>query len=135
MSHVTSILSKIEFGDSSAAAELLPLVYNELRKLAAAKLANERSDHSLQATALVHEAYLRLIGDGKDEPSWDEMERFGYQSPHRNTARLMMHFDAADKDHNGLVTQEEIDAYRIPIGNRAPPPRYAIAFVALRLRT
>ncbi len=76
MSHVTSILAKIESGDPSAAAELLPLVYNELRKLAAAKLANERSDHSLQATALVHEAYLRLIGDGKDEPSWDDRGHF-----------------------------------------------------------
>ena len=76
MSHVTSILAKIESGDPSAAAELLPLVYNELRKLAAAKLANERSDHSLQATALVHEAYLRLVGDGKDEPSWDDRGHF-----------------------------------------------------------
>jgi len=76
MSHITLILSRIESGDPSAAAELLPLVYNELRKLAAAKLANERPDHSLQATALVHEAYLRLIGDGKDEPSWDDRGHF-----------------------------------------------------------
>ena len=76
MSNVTSILSKIESGDPSAAAELLPLVYNELRKLAAAKLAHERSGHSLQATALVHEANLRLIGDGQDEPSWDNRGHF-----------------------------------------------------------
>lgn len=50
----------------------------------------------------------------------DEMERFGYQAPHRDHARLMMHFDAADKDHNGLVTQDEIDAYGTDIGSRDP---------------
>ncbi len=63
MSDVTRILSAIEQGDPRAAGQLLPLVYDELRKLAAARLALERPDHSLDATALVHEAYLRLIGD------------------------------------------------------------------------
>jgi RNA polymerase sigma factor (TIGR02999 family) len=62
MSDVTRILSQIEQGDPAAAEELLPLVYNELRKLAAAKLAHEQPGQTLQATALVHEAYLRLIG-------------------------------------------------------------------------
>jgi DNA-directed RNA polymerase specialized sigma24 family protein len=63
MSDVTRILSQIESGDPSAAAEqLLPLVYDELRKLAAAKLAHEKPGQTLQATALVHEAYLRLVG-------------------------------------------------------------------------
>ena len=52
-------------GDSSAAGQLLPLVYDELRKLAAQKLARERPGQTLQATALVHEAYLRLVGDGE----------------------------------------------------------------------
>lgn len=61
MSDVTQILSRIERGDSSAAAELLPLVYEELRKLAAVKMARENPGHTLQATALVHEAYLRLV--------------------------------------------------------------------------
>ena len=59
MSDVTQILSQIESGDAKAAEELLPLVYNELRRLAAAKLANERPGQTLQATALVHEAYIR----------------------------------------------------------------------------
>jgi RNA polymerase sigma factor (TIGR02999 family) len=63
MSEVTQILSAIATGDPRAAAELLPLVYDELRKLAAAKLAAERADHTLDPTALVHEAYLRLVGD------------------------------------------------------------------------
>ena len=62
MSDVTRILSQIEHGDPQAAEMLLPLVYDELRKLAAAKLAQERPGQTLQATALVHEAYLRLVG-------------------------------------------------------------------------
>jgi RNA polymerase sigma factor (TIGR02999 family) len=62
MSDVTRILSQIETGDPSAAEELLPLVYDELRKLASARLAQEKPGQTLQATALVHEAYLRLLG-------------------------------------------------------------------------
>lgn len=63
MTEVTRILAAIEGGDQHAAAQLLPLVYDELRRLAAQRLANEQSGQTLQATALVHEAYLRLIGD------------------------------------------------------------------------
>ena len=62
MSDVTRILSAIEAGDPSAAGQLLPLVYDELRKLAAQRLAEEKPGQTLQATALVHEAYLRLVG-------------------------------------------------------------------------
>jgi len=62
MSEVTRILSQIEAGDPSAADQLLPLVYDELRKLAAARLAQEKPGQTLQATALVHEAYLKLVG-------------------------------------------------------------------------
>src|SRR5262245_26867291 len=65
MSDVTRILSQIDAGDPSAAERLLPLVYEELRKLAAAKLAQEQPGQTLQATALVHEAYLRLVGGGQ----------------------------------------------------------------------
>src|SRR6516165_9210656 len=64
MTEVTRILSAIEPGDPHAAADLLPLVYDELRKLAAQKLAREPTGQTLQATALVHEAYLRLVGTG-----------------------------------------------------------------------
>jgi RNA polymerase sigma factor (TIGR02999 family) len=62
MSDVTQILSQIESGDPQVAEQLLPLVYDELRKLAAAQLAREKPGQTLQATALVHEAYLRLVG-------------------------------------------------------------------------
>ncbi|MCU0982378.1 MAG: sigma-70 family RNA polymerase sigma factor [Pirellulaceae bacterium] len=62
MSDITQILSRSESGDPKAAEQLLPLVYNELRKLASVKLAQERPGQTLQATALVHEAYLRLVG-------------------------------------------------------------------------
>jgi RNA polymerase sigma factor (TIGR02999 family) len=65
MSDVTRILCAIEAGDPRAASELLPLVYDELRKLASARLAAEKPGHTLQATALVHEAYLRLVGDAQ----------------------------------------------------------------------
>ena len=61
MPDVTQILNAIEDGDPSAAEELLPLIYDELRNLAAARMAQESPDHTLQATALVHEAYLRLV--------------------------------------------------------------------------
>src|SRR5262245_50478555 len=63
MTVVTQILAGAGAGDPKAAAQLLPLVYDELRKLAAAKMASERAGHTLDATALVHEAYLRLVGD------------------------------------------------------------------------
>jgi RNA polymerase sigma factor (TIGR02999 family) len=80
MSDVTRILSAIEEGDSHAAAQLLPLVYEELRKLAAEKLAHEKPGQTLQATALVHEAYLRLVRSGGqrsgEEPQWDSRGHF-----------------------------------------------------------
>src|SRR5687767_13274093 len=63
MSDVTRMLSQIESGDPAAAEQLLPIVYDELRRLAAAKLAREKPGQTLNATALVHEAYLRLVGD------------------------------------------------------------------------
>jgi len=68
MGDVTHILADIERGDQQAAGQLLPLVYDELRKLAAARLAREAPGQSLQATALVHEAYLRLVGSDPERP-------------------------------------------------------------------
>jgi DNA-directed RNA polymerase specialized sigma24 family protein len=66
MSDVTRILSQIESGDPAAASQLLPLVYDELRKLAAAKLAHEKPGQTLQASSTVHEAYVRLVGGGQE---------------------------------------------------------------------
>jgi RNA polymerase sigma factor (TIGR02999 family) len=75
MSEVTRILSAIEQGDAQAAGQLLPLVYDELRRLAARKLAGEKPGQTLTATALVHEAYLRLVGPA-DEPRWESRGHF-----------------------------------------------------------
>jgi RNA polymerase sigma factor (TIGR02999 family) len=75
MSEVTRILAAIEEGDPHAAAQLLPLVYDELRKLAAQKMAQEKPGQTLQATALVHEAYLRLVGSDQDQ-HWDSRGHF-----------------------------------------------------------
>jgi RNA polymerase sigma factor (TIGR02999 family) len=75
MTEVTRILSAIEQGDPHAADRLLPLVYDELRKLAAQRLAQERPGQTLDATALVHEAYLRLV-DAKEEPHWNSRGHF-----------------------------------------------------------
>src|SRR5262249_33738521 len=75
MSEVTGILSAIEQGDAHAAEQLLPLVYDELRKLAAQKLAHESPGQTLQATALVHEAYLRLVDVAKAE-RWNSRGHF-----------------------------------------------------------
>ena len=75
MSDVTRILSQIESGDPTAAEQLLPLVYEELRKLAAVRLAQEKPGHTLQATALVHEAYIRLV-DTEQALHWNSRGHF-----------------------------------------------------------
>jgi RNA polymerase sigma factor (TIGR02999 family) len=75
MTDVTRILSAIEDGDALASEQLLPLVYEELRKLATAKMANEKPGQTLQATALVHEAYVRLV-DGDKPRNWNSRGHF-----------------------------------------------------------
>src|SRR5215469_12703055 len=76
MSEVTSILNSIERGDPQAASQLLPLVYDELRRLAALKLSHERPGQTLDATSLVHEAYLRLVGDESERQFTDRQHFF-----------------------------------------------------------
>jgi RNA polymerase sigma factor (TIGR02999 family) len=75
MSEVTQLLNDVAAGDPHAAGRLLPLVYDELRRLAAQRLAQERPGQTLQATALVHEAYLRLVGHGNEQP-WNGRGHF-----------------------------------------------------------
>ena len=75
MNDVTQILAEIEGGDPTAAEQLLPLVYSELRRLAAAKISREKSGQTLQATALVHEAYMRLV-DVEKTQKWDSRRHF-----------------------------------------------------------
>lgn len=78
MAEVTQILTAIERGEARAAEELLPLVYDELRRLAASQLSHRPPGQTLQATALVHEAWLRLVGsgDGASDPKWDGRRHF-----------------------------------------------------------
>lgn len=75
MADVTKLISQIEAGDSTASGQLLPLVYDELRKLATVRLSSEKPGQTLQATALVHEAYLRLVG-GTHEQEWHNRAHF-----------------------------------------------------------
>jgi RNA polymerase sigma factor (sigma-70 family) len=94
MTNLTRILSQLEQGDPTAAEQLLPLVYDELRALAAAKLAHEKPGQTLQATALVHEAYLRLVGSGGQDSGIGSSESAveGHESAYWNSRG---HFFAA----------------------------------------
>jgi RNA polymerase sigma factor (TIGR02999 family) len=77
MNEVTRMLQRIEAGDAQAGAELLPLVYDALRRLASEKMSREAPGQTMQATALVHEAYLRLVGsNGEDDPGWENRGHF-----------------------------------------------------------
>ena len=109
MSDVTQILSKIEQGDPSASDQLLPLVYNELRKLAAAKLAQEKPGQTLQATALVHEAYLRLVDVEKAE-RWNSRWHFFSSAAEAMRRILIEHARKKDRQrHGGQFTRVELD--------------------------
>ena len=105
MSDVTRILSQIQSGDSNAEA-LLPLVYDELRKLAAAKLAQEKPGQTLQATALVHEGYMRLIGN---DVNWDSRGHF-FAAAAEAMRRILIDNARrkASAKHGGGVTQIEL---------------------------
>lgn len=91
---VTVLLHRFREGDTGAADELLPLVYRELRKLAAAKMKNERADHTLQPTALVHEVYLRLAGGA--EVDWQNRAHF-FAVAAQQMRRVMVDHARADK--------------------------------------
>jgi RNA polymerase sigma factor (TIGR02999 family) len=107
MSDVTQILAAIEHGDPSAAEQLLPLVYEELRKLAAAKLVQEKPGQTLQATALVHEAYLRLV-DVEKVQNWDSRGHF-FASAAEAMRRILV--EQARK----RCRREDIRGFRVPL--------------------
>jgi hypothetical protein len=88
MNEVTRILSAIQLGKPHAASQLLPLVYDELRKLAAEKMAQEKPGQTIQATALVQEAYLRLV-DVEKEQHWDSRGHFFAAADFRSAGRLI----------------------------------------------
>src|SRR5436853_1251034 len=114
MNDVTRILSAIEQGDPHAAEELLPLVYDELRKLAAQKLAHETPGQTLDATALVHEAYLRLVGGESDRQFADRQHFFRVAA----TAMRRILIDRArrkrTRKHGGGRRRQELDALAAP---------------------
>lgn len=95
MDNVTQILTAIHGGDRAAASQLLPLVYDELRRLAASNMAREAPGHTLNATALVHEAYLRLLGDSPDL-AWNHRGHF-FAAAAESMRRILV--DHARKKH------------------------------------
>jgi len=111
MSDATRILSQIEHGDPAAAEQLLPLVYDELRKLAAAKLAHEKPGQTLQATALVHEAFVRLV-DGQQTHPWNSRGHF-FAAAAEAMRRILVENARrkdAEKHGGGWQRQELLDA-------------------------
>lgn len=118
MSDVTQLLNAIEHGDSHAAGQLLPLVYDELRRLAARRLAGEAPGQTLQATALVHEAYLRLVG-ASDERRWDNRGHF-FAAAAEAMRRILVENVRRKRSlkQGGDRTREEFDEARLA----APEP-------------
>src|SRR5210317_1442251 len=118
MTDVTQILSAIERGDPSAAEQLLPLVYDELRKLAAAKMAQEKPGQTLQATALVHEAYMRLVGP--TQPRWENRRHFFLAAA--EAMRRILIEKARQKGrvrHGG--TLQGLELADVPLETKLPP--------------
>ena len=127
MADVTQILSAAEAGDPKAAAELLPLVYDELRKLAAARMAAETPDHTLQPTALVHEAYLRLVGGGQAD-GWAGRGHF-FAAAAEAMRRILI-----DNARRKQRVRHGGEARRQPVDGKEPaadPPPDALDLLAL----
>jgi RNA polymerase sigma factor (TIGR02999 family) len=117
MSEVTRILSAIEEGDPHAAAQLLPLVYDELRKLAAQKLAQEKAGQTLQATALVHEAYLRLVG-ADPEQAWDSRGHF-FAAAAEAMRRILINHDRDKGRHKRGGGRQRVDLDGLTVADQA----------------
>jgi RNA polymerase sigma factor (TIGR02999 family) len=118
MSELNRILSAIEQGDPHAASELLPLVYDELRRLAAQRLAHEMPGQTLQPTALVHEAYLRLVGTG-EEQHWDGRGHF-FAAAAEAMRRILVENARRRKrqKHGGGHRRVDLEDQDVPV----PPP-------------
>jgi RNA polymerase sigma factor (TIGR02999 family) len=119
MSEVTQILDAIGQGDPSAAAQLLPLIYTELRRLAAAKLAREGPGQALQPTALVHEAYLRLVGTA-DEQHWNSRGQF-FGAAAEAMRRILVESARCKQriKHGGELQRLDLEEQDVPV--TAPP--------------
>jgi RNA polymerase sigma factor (TIGR02999 family) len=118
MTNITQILQAIDSGNAKAAAELLPLVYDELRKLAEHRMKAESPDHTLEATALVHEAYLRLVG--KDDPLWQSRGHFFAAAAEAMRRILVDHARAKHADKRGGDWQRISLAAAAPLAFAAP---------------
>ncbi len=131
MADVTYVLSQIESGNASAAEQLLPLVYEELRKLAAARLAQESPGQTLQATALVHEAYLRLVDDKARQ--WDSRGHF-FAAAAEAMRRILI--DRARKKqrpkHGGNRQRVDLDSV-FPASDAAPDALLAMDEALIKL--
>jgi RNA polymerase sigma factor (TIGR02999 family) len=117
MNEVTRILSAIEGGDPRAAEQLLPLVYDELRRLAAARMAREKPGQTLDATALVHEAYLRLVGPAADQ-RWENRGHF-FAAAAEAMRRILVEVARRKKRlrHGGGLRRGELPADGSPVTN------------------
>jgi len=119
MHDVTQILSQIEAGDPSAAEKLLPLVYEELRRLAKARMENERADHTLQSTALVHEAYLRLVDNDKAQ-HWNSRGHF-FSSAAEAMRRILVERARAKSRGKRDSRRNHLDVHDVdPVDNSDP---------------
>src|SRR5262245_40268429 len=124
MSEVTHLLAALEQGDPHAASQLLPIIYDELRRLAARKLGQERPGQTLQPTALVHEAYLRLFGEGETR-HWDNRRHF-FAAAAEAMRRILVE-SARRKNrvkHGGDRQRVELDDHDVPV---RPPPEEILA--------
>jgi RNA polymerase sigma factor (TIGR02999 family) len=124
MSEVSQILDAVAGGDQQASAQLLPLVYAELRRLATTLLSQEAPGHTLQPTALVHEAYLRLVG-ADDERSWNSRGHF-FGAAAEAMRRILVE-SARRKQrikHGGELQRQELEEYDVPV---TPPPEEILA--------
>jgi RNA polymerase sigma factor (TIGR02999 family) len=131
MNEVTHILDAIGQGDAGAAARLLPLVYDELRRLAAERMAREKPGQTLQPTALVHDAYLRLVGKG-EERHWDSRGQF-FAAAAEAMRRILI--DNARRKlsakHGGGLDNPEADPDDFPVANPRDPLEVMIVHEAL----
>jgi len=118
MTDVTQILSQIERGDPSAADQLLPLVYNELRRLAAQRLAQEATGQTLQPTALVHEAYVRLV-DAEHQQRWDSRGHF-FAAAAEAMRRILVDNARRKKSKKRGGGRQRVDM-ELPDGDNGPP--------------
>ena len=114
MSDVTAILNAMEAGDPQATSQLLPLVYDELRKLARQKLAHEKPGQTLDATSLVHEAYLRLVGDQSERQFTDRQHFFRVAATAMRRILIERARRKQTRKHGGGRRRHELDALAAP---------------------